>query len=211
MVSMNPNSSQVFLRKTSQNSRPWFFSSKGDRFFCAGGNLRFYADMKGRRPGILANRKIRAQLKQLAKLPIPTLVLVDGECYGGGVELLSCFDFVYSTPTSKFGLWQRRIGLTFGWGGGARLLKRISEHKLKQLCLVAQTLDASEAQSLHIVDQVVDRHELQSLAHKWARNILSLPMEPVSGIKELNPHNEVTIFEKLWMNLSHKAVLKKFK
>ena len=101
--------------------------------------------MKGRQPGILANRKIRVQLKQLAHLPVPTLALVDGECYGGGVELLSCFDFIYSTPTSQFGLWQRKVGLTFGWGGGVRLLKRMSEHQLKQLCLEAKTLTALEA------------------------------------------------------------------
>lgn len=210
--SYGPHESQQFskiLKTNKSKFKALIFSSEGERFFCAGGNLKLYADMKGRQMGILTNRKIRIQLEQLARLPVPTLALVEGECYGGGIELLSCFDFIFSTPTSKFGLWQRKIGLTFGWGGGARLLKRMTEHKLKQLCLEAKTLSASEAWALQLVDQVVHKNKLQKSAHKWSQDILSLPMEPVPGIKRLT-QNEVATFEGLWTNKSHKAALKKF-
>ena len=198
------------LRENKSKFKALVFSSAGDQFFCTGGNLKLYANMKGRQPGILANRKIRAQLKQLAQLPLPTLAIVNGDCYGGGVELLSCFDFIYATPSSQFGLWQRRLGLTFGWGGGAHLLKRIPESRLKQLCLEAKTLDALEAQFLHIVDKIFHKNELLDRAHEWTQDILKLPMEPIAGIKKLNSKNEVKIFEKLWMNKSHKATLKRF-
>ena len=116
--------------------------------FCSGGNLKYYKALETKEEGVAVNQKIKSILNGINDLAIPKACFVQGSCYGGGVELLSCFDKTYGSPSSLFGLWQRRIGLSFGWGGGERLLKRLSESDLQAWLFEASTLSSYEALSL---------------------------------------------------------------
>ena len=97
----------------------------GQRFFCTGGNLRFYASLRTRLQGLTANARIRRVLQRLNALPQPKVAVVTGDCFGGGLEVLSAFDRILAVPEAQLGFWQRRLGLTFGWGGGSRWEKKL--------------------------------------------------------------------------------------
>jgi enoyl-CoA hydratase/carnithine racemase len=182
------------------------FSSTG-RVFCSGGKLSVYASMATADEGRKINDEIRSILEALTSLDVPTLAAVGGDAFGGGVELLGCFDFVVAAPHALFGLWQRKIGLSFGWGGGARIEKRIGAAHLKSLALSTAAISAHEAARIGLVDFVVQESELLSKAEGLARALLALPSEPVAGLKAFEASREVESFQSLWWNPSHKAVL----
>lgn len=186
------------------------FFAKG-RVFCSGGNLADYGQMAEAEEGHRVNRSITEALEKLALLPVPTFCYVEGDVFGGGVELLSSFDFVYSVPHAFFALWQRRIGLTFGWGGGARLEKRLGHKTLVQLSLTTQTVSAVEALSIGLIDGVfLPGQGAQTFEREW-RRVSQLPLAPVSALKRWLSRSEREAFEALWWNEEHRKVLSNFK
>ncbi|MEZ4872938.1 MAG: enoyl-CoA hydratase/isomerase family protein [Bdellovibrionales bacterium] len=158
------------------NYKGIIFKSEGRRFFCSGGNLKKYRKMN-RKQGLKANRVIRSYLRTLDLLKIPTVAIVDGDCYGGGLELLSVFDHVIATPQSFFGFWQRKISLTFGWEG--RLKQRMAEQALRSCSLGARTLPASTALRLGLVDEVAPRSFAMERALHWLNQQSRLSSYPV--------------------------------
>jgi enoyl-CoA hydratase len=182
--------------------------SASGRVFCSGGNLSDYAQQTRAAQGLRSNQEITRILKKIEKLPFPTIALVTGDCFGGGVELISAFDHLISVPDAFFGLWQRRIGLSFGWGGGARLLKRITLGRLSALAMSTRTFTAQEALQNGLIDQIALRSQMSRLAETWLSKQFALPQKPVAFLKIWIGRNELSIFRKLWWNPEHRAVLK---
>lgn len=193
------------LREHDGRFREIVLSSEG-RFFCAGGQLADYARMPNADAGRATNREIAEALELLASVPRPTLALVQGDCLGGGVELLSCFDRVIAVPEAGFGLWQRRVGLSFGWGGRDRLAERIARRRLAGLALDARTLGAREALRLGLIDEVALASRLEGAGESWRRRSRSLAATPVGALKALDS-NERAVFDEIWWNDEHRAVL----
>lgn len=177
--------------------------------FCSGGNLKHYANQSPD-TGRVINKKIREALDQLYQHPYKTIAVVSGFCLGGGMELLSCFDSVIATPNSIFGLWHRRIGMSYGWGGGQRLLNRVSPHLLKDLSLSARSFSAYEALEFGLIDLICSEKNSLEKAHCILSESSCLPKESFQTIKQFNPLSEIEDFEKIWMNPSHQKNLKAF-
>lgn len=177
--------------------------------FCSGGNLKDYAK-KTKQQCIATNKKIRSVLSLLDAAEIPTVVVIDGDVLGGGIEVLSAFDHVISTPKSLFGFWQRKIALSYGWLGGKRLLRRLSLQTLKTKSLQANLFDASEAKRIGLIDEVVSSHKALEYAMNWLFHQLQLPSESFSTLKNFDVKNEVRKFEAHWGNTSHKKILSRF-
>lgn len=187
----------------------WITPEQGP--FCSGGNLKYYAKLKSKQQGVATNRKITLALKKLSQIEQLTFAIVEGDCFGGGVELLSSFDFVIGSPKAMFGLWQRKISLTFGWGGGSRLEARLGAKRILQESLLARTFSAYEALEMNLIDMVLPKWKLQSQVQKIMKSHLQLPQTPIEKIKKWSVKNEQKIFESLWLNKEHQAILKKRK
>lgn len=173
--------------------------------FCRGGNLKYYGSLKTKLQGLKANREIRKSLNRLATLSIPTIALVRGDAFGGGLELMSCFDFVFSTPSALLGFWQRRIGLTFGWGGGARVLQRLTLSQIKNLTLEASSFSAYEALEVGLIDQIIPADLSEALVVQKLKQVLSGSVETFQAIKGWTPEKETDAFEKLWFSPEHRS------
>jgi enoyl-CoA hydratase/carnithine racemase len=186
--------------------RALVFSAPG-RVFCSGGQLDDYASMETPDEGRRVNDEIRNVLAMLASVSVPTIACVSGDAFGGGVELISCFDYVLSAPHALFGLWQRKIGLSFGWGGGSRLEKRLGTGVLRSLSLSARVVSAREALALGLVDQLVQTSALESTAAELAERLILLPIEPLATLKSFEGSREAEAFNTLWWNPAHIEVL----
>lgn len=182
------------------------FESAG-RVFCSGGNLSDYAAMTKADEGKAVNRRITEVLDRVSRIETPTVCSVGGDCFGGGVELISAFDHVLAVSHAFFGLWQRKIGLSFGWGGGARLERRLGSGALRRLALSAETFDARSALSAGLVDEVVTAEILRSRALARARALMALPKAPIASLKSWEANRELEVFESLWLNEEHQKAL----
>ncbi len=198
------------LQKESGRYLGLIFTAQG-RVFCSGGNLADYSALTEAEEGQRINRRIAAILDDLSRLPVPTVCVVQGDCFGGGLELISAFDLILSAPHVLFGFWQRKIGLSYGWGGGARLERRLGEHRVRQLALRAVNFGAHEARQIGLIDGVCLESRLLTEATATVSALARLPKRPVGPLKTLTSANERETFEKLWWSDEHRAVLNRFR
>jgi enoyl-CoA hydratase len=89
----------------------------GDRTFCAGANLKGMAELFQHR------RTYDAGPMGFARLDPdkPVIGAINGACYAGGVELAVWCDFRIVDERAKFGLLNKRWGLSLADGGTQRL------------------------------------------------------------------------------------------
>jgi enoyl-CoA hydratase/carnithine racemase len=190
-----------------KSARAVLFFSSHPRFFCAGGDLKAHQKMKAKKEGVAQASEIRKALNALAKWPIPKAAFVNGDCFGGGLELLSCFDFRVAAPHVMFGFWQRRIALTFGWGGFERWSARISADVIKNLGFSARVFGSNEALRVGVVQQIGDLEN----AHRWLGQVLRWSDDSAVTLSEINTKNEAQRFEKMWWSPDHQKIIKKFR
>ena len=97
--------------------------------------------------------------EEIERLPCITVALIDGDCFGGALDLVLSFDLRFATPRSRFAHPGARLGIVTGFGGTARWRKVISRKAANQLFLANRVLSAEEALSLDLVDRVADSHD----------------------------------------------------
>jgi enoyl-CoA hydratase/carnithine racemase len=115
---------------------------------------------------------------------------------------------VIVSPFSVLHFWQRKIGLSYGWGGGRRIAARCGLAPARALLQSARSLTANQALELGLVDRVIaastQELEAQRYISKWLRT------NPQSGsrIKRWSPKQESAVFADLWWAEEHRAALK---
>lgn len=187
------------VRAHAKWSRPVVVRAPGARVFCAGGNLRDYARLTTKSPGLKINREITAALDAFARWPVPKLAVVEGDVLGGGMEWLGRFDFRWCTTGAAFSFWQRRIGLAPGWGGGKPWAAILGEPRLRVLLMEARLIGAHEAAQLGLVDRVLPAWRLEEKVAAWSATL--------DGLADWSVKREAAVFRKLWMADKHRRAL----
>ena len=98
----------------------------GSRAFCAGADVKELMDrsLAATRQGAALGQAIFAKLDVL---PIPSIALINGYAFGGGLELALACTFRIALPGARLGLPEIKRGLTPGYGGTQRLPRLIGE------------------------------------------------------------------------------------
>lgn len=107
----------------------------------------------------------------------PAIAAVDGWCLAGGVELALWCDIRLATPGSTFGLFERRWGVPLVDGGTQRLPRTVGMGRALELILTGRPVDAEEAQSIGLVNEVVAPGAHLERALELAEKIASFPQE----------------------------------
>jgi enoyl-CoA hydratase/carnithine racemase len=95
----------------------------------------------------------------LERLPCLTVALIDGDCFGGALDLVLAFDLRFATPRSRFSHPGARLGIVTGFGGTSRWRRTMTRPAAHQLFLVNDVFSAEEALALQLVDRVHEEHE----------------------------------------------------
>ncbi|MES2770193.1 MAG: enoyl-CoA hydratase/isomerase family protein [Bdellovibrionota bacterium] len=202
---------QKIIKHVKKDKIEGLLLTSDQRVFCSGGNLSDYAKLKNKAQGIKINKEITKILNEFNKMPVPTICLVTGDCLGGGIEWISAFDTVYATPSALFGMWQRRIGLSWGWGGGHRLKLRVSKKNLMNLLLNANNFSSYQAQELGLIDAIYTNELIFEKGLDFLKKQRDLPKIPFIKIKSGDIKHEQKIFQSLWMNPEHQRLLRRFR
>lgn len=158
----------------------------GNATFCAGGDLKYFATLKTRSQGLKMSRRMCAILDRLAAGPQVVIAAVNGSAWGGGCEILTACHFRIAASRAKFAFRQAANGLTTGWGGGMRLFHLVGRTQALRLFLTAETLSATEARRVGLVDRVVPPAKLLAAAEQLANTIRVNSPEAVSAFLELS-------------------------
>lgn len=96
---------------------------------------------------------------EIERLPSLTVALIDGDCFGGALDLVLAFDFRFATPRARFAHPGARLGIVTGFGGTSRWRNVISRPAAHQLFLANRVLNAEDALEMGLVDRVAESHD----------------------------------------------------
>ena len=141
------------------DARALLVTGAGSRAFCAGADVKELMDRSpaATRQGAALGQAIFAKLDVL---PIPSIALINGYAFGGGLELALACTFRIALPGARLGLPEIKRGLTPGYGGTQRLPRLIGEARALEMILTGRTVMAEEALRIGLVNRVVDRDML---------------------------------------------------
>lgn len=160
--------------------------SANGKHFCTGADLAYMQQM--------IDYSVDENLddaKRLGKLfhtlyyfPKPTIALVHGPSYGGGLGLIAACDMAISTQDAVFCFSEVKLGLTPATIAPF-VINAIGPHHAKHLFLTAEQFDVSTAHRIGLVHEIVDKTDLEDRVKAITSNLLQHGQNALITTKKL--------------------------
>ena len=128
----------------------------GDRTFCTGADINGWGDLS---PAEFARHWVRDGHRifdRLARLGKPTIAVLTGHAFGGGLELAAACDLRVMATGASLALPEAGVGIVPGWSGTQRLLRLLPEPMVKEMALFGTRITADRALACGFVAAVGD-------------------------------------------------------
>jgi enoyl-CoA hydratase len=124
-------------------------------------------------------------LDKIGLLRVPVIAAVNGFALGGGLELALACDFIYASDTARLGLVEADLGIIPGFGGVARLSRRVGKAMASDMIFSATKMDAAEALRVGLVNRVCPAATLMDEVKAKALQICKRGPVAVAAVKRL--------------------------
>jgi enoyl-CoA hydratase len=151
------------------------------RAFTAGLDLDEWAA-----PGVTAAAAYTLDVVEaLQRFSGPVIGAINGLCITGGLEIALACDLLIASRAARFADSHAQVGLLPGWGGSARMVRRVGLHRAKELAFTGRFLGADEALAWGLVNRVVEADRLRPEAEALAGQMLACVNETLVAYKRL--------------------------
>jgi methylglutaconyl-CoA hydratase len=126
------------------------------KHFQAGADIRWLNEVAHYPPegNFAASMATTRAMQLLNEFPKPTVALVHGACFGGGVGIVCCVDVAFATPDSLFGITEVRVGVS-PTPISTHMVNAIGLRQTRRYALTGERFDAREAERIGLVHEVV--------------------------------------------------------
>ena len=115
--------------------------------------------------------RIKGFFQQIEKLPRPVIAAIDGNCFGGGLELALSCHMRLAGDTARLALPEINVGTMPGFGGTQRLPRLIGRSRALELILTGRRVSGEEAARIGLVNAVYPSDDLLKQTLKLAEEI----------------------------------------
>ena len=158
--------------------RVLIITGAGEKCFSAGFDVSDAANSHITSP---KGRDIWTRIDRFSK---PVIAAINGFAMGGGLELaLSChFRIMIDDPKATVGLTELNLGIIPGWGGTQRLTRIVGKAKALDMILFSKRIDAKEALSIGLINQISTKDQLMGDAIAFAEVLAKRPPLAVGAV-----------------------------
>ncbi|HEX9947158.1 MAG TPA: enoyl-CoA hydratase/isomerase family protein [Allosphingosinicella sp.] len=150
--------------------------------FCAGADLADFHGFTTDAAGTTAFRRMmRTGLDALRDLPMATIAVIEGPCFGAGVALAMACDIRVAGEGARFAITPAKFGISYPQEDVARLVALVGPGQASRLLLGAGTLDSAEAARIGLVELAVV--EVAAAVDELAGAILANSAESIAVLK----------------------------
>ena len=131
-------------------------TAEGERAFCTGADINAWGDLG---PAEFARHWVRDGHRifdRLARLSKPTIAVLHGHAFGGGLELAAACDLRVMAPGASLALPEAGVGIVPGWSGSQRLMRLMPEAMVKEMALFGHRISADRALACGFVAALSD-------------------------------------------------------
>lgn len=156
------------------------------RHFQAGADLSFLDRLRAAPPdeNHEFSRRTVAAIRGLQLFPRPTIALVQGGCFGGGVGIAAACDIAVAADDAVFALSEVRWGITPA-PIVPLLVERIGARAAGRLALTGERFDAAMALRVGLVHEICPAAQLEALGARFVEHLLLAGPEAVAITKKL--------------------------
>ncbi|MFE5706396.1 enoyl-CoA hydratase/isomerase family protein [Rhodococcus koreensis] len=139
--------------------------------FCTGADLDKRAPMHP----LTRMRQINATALAVAEFPKPLIAKVRGYAVGAGWNLALLCDLLIASRDAQFSQIFAKRGLSVDFGGSWLLPRTVGLHRAKRLVMLAEMIDAEQADALGLVSELVEPEELDATVARFAAGLAASP------------------------------------
>jgi crotonobetainyl-CoA hydratase len=174
--------SEIFVAfRDDPRYRVAILTAAGDRFFCAGWDLKEISDLGV--PDTDFGEGGWGGLQELPRLDKPVIAAVNGMALGGGFELALATDLIIAADHAQFALPEIKAGILAD-AATIKLHRRIPYHVAMDLLMTGRWMDAQEAKQWGLLRDVVPLHALMDTARELADLLAAGPPLLYPAIKQ---------------------------
>ena len=152
--------------------------------FQAGADINWLDAVRRSSPeeNLRASRMTAEAVQRLNLLPVPTIALVQGACYGGGTGIVAACDIAIAADNASFSIAEVRVGVA-GTIIVPQLNDAIGLRQVRRYALTGERFDAQEARRIGLVHEVVPLSELEAAGERIVGALLASAPEAVAQTK----------------------------
>lgn len=151
----------------------------GPKTFCSGASLKELG------AGHIDGDSFQQTTDQIAALSIPTICALNGNVFGGGVELALSCDFRIGIQGTRLRVPAAAIGLCYPVSGINRFVERLGVNLAKRILVAAEQFEADEMLEIGFLDHLVLPAQLEEHTERMAKDIASLAPLAVRAMKAI--------------------------
>jgi methylglutaconyl-CoA hydratase len=167
--------------------------------FQAGADVKWLDSVRRSSPqeNLRASRATAEAVQKLNLLPVPTVALVQGACFGGGTGIIAACDIVITADNATFSIAEVKIGVA-GTIIVPQLNDAIGVRQARRYALTGERFDAAEARRIGLVHEIVPLAELEKAGERMVGHLLANGPEAVALTKAF-------VLRSAWGNLDDKT------
>jgi enoyl-CoA hydratase/carnithine racemase len=88
------------------------------------------------------------------KIPVPVIMVLNGRCWGGGLQIALGGDFRVASPNTSLAIMEARWGLIADMGGTLALRQLVRQDVAKELAMTSEIINGERAYQLGLVSHL---------------------------------------------------------
>ena len=129
-----------------------------------------------------ASRMTAEAVQRLNLLPVPTVALVQGACFGGGTGIIAACDIVIAADNAMFSIAEVRVGVA-----GTIIIPQLNDaiglRQVRRYALTGERFDAAEARRIGLVHEVVPLAEFSAAGERIVGHLLASGPDAIAQTK----------------------------
>jgi methylglutaconyl-CoA hydratase len=161
------------LAEADQHAKVIVLRAKGD-VFCSGADLESLQKLQtySYEENVKDSMHLKELFLQIYTLRKVVIAQIQGHALAGGCGLATVCDFAFAVPEAKLGYTEVKIGfvpaivMVF-------LLRKVGEHRAKQMLLSGELINAEEAMKLGLINRIAAKNDISDSVGQFAQKLIT--------------------------------------
>jgi enoyl-CoA hydratase/carnithine racemase len=198
---------EALAEAEAQDARVLVLTGAGEKAFVAGADIGYMQDLTT--PEAQAYAELGHRVADaIESFPGVTIAAINGYAFGGGCELALACDLRVASERAVLGQTEIDLGIVPGWGGTQRLTRLVGDETARRLVFFGERVDASDANELDLVGEVVAHDQLDQHVRDMAGELAAKPAvalrtakEALNQVHEMPQHAGLAYERRAWAGL----------